>query len=131
MVNLTDEEFELAIQDALDSIPQDLIDSMENVVVLVRDEPTPEELADAEWGTEAEDGDLLGIYDGIPLTERGNDYGNCYGDVPDTNVIFKGPHERLEGTKDDILDEVFTTVIHEVGHYFGMTEEQIAEMGFE
>ena len=131
MVNLTDEEFELAIQDALDSIPQDLIDSMENVVVLVSDEPTPEELADAEWGTEAEDGDLLGIYDGIPLTERGNDYGNCYGDVPDTIVIFKGPHERLEGTKDDILDEVFTTVIHEVGHYFGMTEEQIAEMGFE
>lgn len=131
MVNLTDEEFELAIQDALDSIPQDLIDSMENVVVLVRDEPTPEELADSEWGTEAEDGDLLGIYDGIPLTERGNDYGNCYGDVPDTIVIFKGPHERLEGTKDDILDEVFTTVIHEVGHYFGMTEEQIAKMGFE
>ena len=131
MVNLTDEEFELAIQDALDSIPQDLIDSMENVVVLVRDEPTPEELADAELGTEAEDGDLLGIYDGIPLTERGNDYGNCYGDIPDTIVIFKGPHERLEGTKDDILDEVFTTVIHEVGHYFGMTEEQIAEMGFE
>ena len=74
---------------------------------------------------------MLGIYDGIPLTERGNDYGNCYGDVPDTIVIFKGPHERLEGTKDDILDEVFTTVIHEVGHYFGMTEEQIAEMGFE
>ena len=74
---------------------------------------------------------MLGLYDCLPLTESGASYGDCFGDVPDTITSFKGPHERLAGTKDDILDEVFITVIHEVGHFFGMDEDQIEEMGFE
>ncbi len=130
MVHLSDEEFEQAIADVLDCIPQHLIDALENVAILTQNEPEEGQLAFAAEGTESESGDLLGLYEGTPLTERGFDYGNCFGDIPDTITIFKAPHERLEGTKDDVLDEVFTTVIHEVGHYFGMSEEQIAEMGF-
>ena len=131
MVQLTDEEFEQTIADALDSIPQHLLDAMENVVVLTQDEPEEEQLEYAADGTESENGDLLGLYEGLPLTERGYDYGDCYGDIPDTITIFKGPHERLSHDKEYVLDEVFTTVIHEVGHYFGMDEDQIANMGFE
>ena len=104
MVQLTDEEFEQTIADALDSIPQHLLDAMENVVVLTQDEPEEEQLEYAADGTESENGDLLGLYEGLPLTERGYDYGDCFGDI---------------------------TVIHEVGHYFGMDEDQIANMGFE
>ena len=131
MVKLTQEEFEEAIADALDSIPAQLLDAMENVVVLVQDEPEDVQQEFAAAGTEAENGNLLGLYEGTPLTQRGFDYGNCFGDIPDTITIFKAPHERLSDDKEYVLDEVFTTVIHEVGHFFGMSEEQIADMGFE
>ena len=66
---------------------------------------------------------------GCSLDERGDDYG-AFGDYPDTITIFKGPHERLEGGREDILEEIRRTVIHEVGHFFGMDEDQIDEMGY-
>lgn len=113
MYKMTDEEFETAIQDALDSIPDELFYELENVVILTAD--------DSEEG-------MLGLYDGLPLTERDGDYG--FGDFPDTITIFKAPHERLEGGREEILEEVRKTVIHEVGHYFGMSEEQIEQMGY-
>lgn len=70
MVKLTQEEFEKAIADALDSIPAQLLDAMENVVVLVQDEPEDVQQEFAAAGTEAENGDLLGLYEGTPLTQR-------------------------------------------------------------
>lgn len=129
MYEMTQEEFEGAVADAIDSIPDDLFEALDNVVFMVEDEPN-EQQEGCEEGTYAPGGsDLLGIYDGLNLLQRGNGYGSV-SDYPDTITIFKGPHERLEGGREEILEEVRKTVIHEVGHYFGMTEEQVAEMGY-
>ena len=140
MYKMTDEEFEGAVQDAIDSIPDEFLEELENVVFLVEDEPSDEQLAafddeeDIDDGMEldglfSEDGDLLGLYDGISLLDRADGYGYG-GDYPDTITIFKGPHERLEGDREEILEEVRRTVIHEVAHYFGMDEEQVDDMGY-
>lgn len=133
---LSDEEFEGAIEAALDSIPDELISSFENVVVLVEDEPLDWQPADAQDPAlcagavvDSGSGDLLGLYDGVNLLQRGNGYG-AVDDWPDTITIFKGPHERLSDDRAVVLEEVRKTVIHEVGHYFGMTEEQVEEMGY-
>lgn len=129
MYEMTDEEFEQAVSDAIDSIPDDLLDELENVVFLVEDEPADWQ-AGCEAGTYAPgSSDLLGLYDGVNLLQRGTGYG-AVSDYPDSITIFKGPHERLEGDRAQVLEEVRKTVIHEVGHYFGMTEEQVAKMGY-
>lgn len=126
MYKMTDAEFESAVQDAIDSIPEEFLDELENVAIVIADEPEEE---DFEYdGLYTEGGDLLGIYDGLSLAERGSDYG--YGDYPDTITIFKGPHERLEGGRDDIIEEVRRTVVHEIAHYFGMDEDQVDDMGY-
>lgn len=129
MPELTDEEFEGAIADALDAMPDEFMDDLDNVVIMAADEPTPEQLGAGADGTESAEGDLLGLYDGVSLDERADGYGYV-GDVPDVITIFKGPHERLEGTKEEVLEEVRRTVVHELGHYFGLDEDQIDEMGY-
>ena len=126
MYTLTNEEFEAAIQDALDSIPEEFLADLENVAFLTADEPTAEDLQGD--GSFNEAGDLLGLYDGLSLAERDNDYG--MNDYPDTITIFKGPHERMCDTYDQVVDEIYTTVIHEVAHYFGMDEDQVDNMGY-
>ncbi len=127
MYAMTDEEFEGAVADAIDSIPDRLAAEMDNIVFFVEDEPTPEQLGSE--GLYAESGDLLGLYEGVSLLERADGYG-LPGDLPDAITIFKGPHERLDGGREEILEEVRRTVIHEVGHYFGMDEDDIARMGY-
>lgn len=119
-VHLTQEEFEQAVADAIDSLPDRFLDELDNVVFLAEDEPTPEQ---------SPDGELLGLYDGIALTQRGSGYG-AGDDWPDTITIFKGPHERLSDDRAVVLEEIRRTVVHEVGHYFGMDEEQIDQMGY-
>ena len=126
MCTMTDEEFESAVQDAIDSIPDEFLDELENVAIIVADEPEEEDFEGDGYFTE--EGDLLGLYDGIAMTERGDSYG--FGDYPDTITIFKGPHERLEGSRAEILEEVRKTVVHEIAHYFGMDEDQVDEMGY-
>lgn len=126
MVKLTDEQFETAVQDAIDSIPDEFLDDLENVAILLADEPSDEDFEGD--GLYTEDGDLLGLYDGIAMTDRGDDYG--FGDYPDTITIFKGPHERLSDDAAVVLEEIRKTVVHEVAHYFGMDEDQVDEMGY-
>ncbi len=126
MYVMTDEEFESAVQDAIDSIPDEFLDELENVAIIVADEPADEDFEGDGYFTE--EGELLGLYDGVAMTERGDGYG--FGDYPDTITVFKGPHERLEGSRADILEEVRKTVVHEVAHYFGMDEDQVDEMGY-
>ena len=126
MYKMTDDEFEGAVQDALDSIPDEFLDELENVAIVVADEPEEEDFAGV--GLFSSEGEMLGLYDGIALTERDSGYGA--GDCPDTITIFKGPHERLAGGRAEILEEVRRTVVHEIAHYFGMDEDQVDEMGY-
>lgn len=126
MYSLTDDEFEEAVQDAIDSIPDEFLNELENVAIVVADEPEEEDFEGDGYFTD--EGDLLGLYDGMALTERDSGYG--FGDYPDTITIFKGPHERLEGGRDEIIEEVRKTVVHEIAHYFGLDEDQVDEMGY-
>ena len=95
---------------------------MTNVAIVVEDEPADDLLA--EMDIEAPD-TLLGLYQGVPLTERRWDYGNA---LPDRILLFQGPLERESDDEDDLVVAIGETLIHEVGHYFGLSEEEIEEI---
>ena len=115
-------EFERLVAEALASIPRRFKKAMQNIAIVVEDEPSPELLEEME--IEPPD-TLLGLYQGIPLTERRWDGGN---QLPDRILIFQGPHERDADDEDDLVVAIGETLIHEIGHYFGMSEEQIEEI---
>ena len=112
-------EFEQLVAEALASIPRRFRDAMKNLAIVVEDEPSRELLDEMEI---APPGTLLGLYQGTPLTERGWGYGNT---LPDRVLIFQGPHEREAEDEDDLIVAIGETLIHEIGHYFGMSEEEI------
>ena len=115
-------QFERLVADALASIPQRFRDAMTNVVIVVEDEPGRELLREME----IEPPDILfGLYQGTPLTERRWDYGNA---LPDRILLFQGPHEREADDDDDLVVSIGETLIHEIGHYFGLSEEEIEEI---
>ena len=114
--------FERHVAEALASIPRRFRDAMHNIAIVVEDEPSPELLDEME--IEPPD-TLLGLYQGTPLTERSSGYGNT---LPDRVLLFQGPHERESDDEDDLIVCIAETLIHEIGHYFGMSEEQIEEI---
>ncbi|WP_255467186.1 metallopeptidase family protein [Raoultibacter phocaeensis] len=128
---MSDEEFEAVIEEALDSIPEKFIEALENVAIVMEDEPDDYHLETLEspdsLGASYCDDELLGLYDGIPLTERGEYYD---GDIPDVITVFKGPHERCFGSREQVVEEIGKTVIHEIGHYFGIDDARLHEMGY-
>jgi predicted Zn-dependent protease with MMP-like domain len=111
--------FERLVQDALGTIPQRFRRAMKNLAIVVEDEPAADLLDEME--IEPPD-TLLGLYQGIPLTERRWDYGNT---LPDRILLFKGPLERESDDEDDLVVAIGETLIHEIGHYFGLSEEEI------
>jgi predicted Zn-dependent protease with MMP-like domain len=114
--------FEKHVADALASIPRRFRDAMTNIAIVVEDEPSPDLLEEME--IEPPD-TLLGLYQGTPLTERRWDYGNT---LPDRVLIFQGPHERESDDEEDLVVAIAETLIHEIGHYFGLSEEEIEEI---
>jgi predicted Zn-dependent protease with MMP-like domain len=114
--------FESLVAEALASIPRRFKKAMHNIVIVVEDEPSPDLLDEME--IEPPD-TLLGLYQGTPLTERSSTYGNT---LPDRVLIFQGPHEREAEDEDDLVVAIGETLIHEIGHYFGLSEEEIEEI---
>ena len=114
--------FEQLVQDALATIPSHFRQAMNNLAIVVEDEPSPDLLEEMEIDPPDT---LLGLYQGIPLTERRWDYGNA---LPDRILLFQGPLERESEDKDDLIVEIGETLIHEIGHYFGMSEEEIEDV---
>jgi predicted Zn-dependent protease with MMP-like domain len=114
--------FERLVADALASIPQRFRDAMTNLAIVVEDEPARELLREMEIDPPDT---LFGLYQGTPLTERRWDYGNA---LPDRILLFQGPHEREADDEDDLVVSIGETLIHEIGHYFGLSEEQIEEI---
>jgi predicted Zn-dependent protease with MMP-like domain len=110
------EDFEDAVGDALDGLPPDLADQMDNVVVLVDDEAP------------ADDPTLLGLYEGTPLTER--DTWWAAGALPDRITIFRNPTLAICQTRDEVIEEVVVTVVHEVAHHFGIDDARLHELGW-
>ena len=120
-IDATPEEFKRLVADALDSIPAELGVQMENVAVVVEDWPRPDQLAGRR-------GTLLGLYEGIPLTRRGPM--SYAGAVPDRITIFRGPLCARATDTDTLARDVRVTVLHEVGHYFGMSDARLRELGW-
>src|SRR5262249_51804253 len=115
---MTREAFERHVTDALRTIPKRFRDAMRNIVIVVEDEPAPVLLRDMEIDPP---NTLFGLYQGVPLTERHWDYGNA---LPDRIVLFQGPHEREARDDDDLIGSIAETLIHEIGHYFGLSEAE-------
>lgn len=125
MVEIGREDFELAVSDALDQVPQELLAMLDNVAFFVEDEPGPEH---ADPHLSAEDNDeLLGIYLGIPLTERD---GMWSGALPDRIVLFRGPLSRMCQDLEELREEIAITIVHEAGHHVGIDEERLHELGW-
>ena len=116
---MTRDEFRELVEDALDSITDRFRDAMQNIAIVVEDEPTSEQLAEVD--IEPPD-TLLGLYEGTPLTERQWDDGNR---LPDKVTLFQFPIEDASDDEDDVVVAIGETLIHEIGHYFGLSEDEI------
>ncbi|MDQ4124727.1 MAG: metallopeptidase family protein [Actinomycetota bacterium] len=114
--------FEDLVADAIDSLPLELAVRMENVEIVVEDEPPPDMVARLAPGST-----LLGLYHGVPLTERGVTYDRM---LPDKISIYRGPIVRMAKTPDRIREQVRRTVIHEVAHHFGIDDDRLHELGW-
>jgi len=110
------ERFDALVDRALDGIPDELATLVRNVVVLVEDEPP-----------EGEPDDLLGLYDGIALTERDSTMG---GQLPDRIFVFRGPLLDMCESEDELVEEVRITVVHEIAHHFGIDDDRLHELGY-
>lgn len=113
------EEFETVVHDALDRLPDWVHEALHNIDVLIVDEPS--EVADT--GGE----ELLGLYVGLPLTERD---ANHVAELPDVIYIFRRPHLDLDLPPDELKDEIVTTLVHEIAHYFGIDDDHLHEIGW-
>jgi predicted Zn-dependent protease with MMP-like domain len=113
VVEIPPDRFEQLVADALDSLPTELGQAMDNVAVMVEDDP-PEE-------------GLFGLYEGTPLTER-DDYGGLA--APDVITIYRNPICAFACSEDEVVDEVRTTVIHEIAHHFGIDDDRLDELGW-
>jgi predicted Zn-dependent protease with MMP-like domain len=114
-VHLDAERFEELVADALDAIPPELASLMDNVVVVVVDHP-------------GEPG-LLGLYEGIPLTERGAGYGDL--SLPDRISVYRLPILAMCETEAEVVHQVTVTVVHEVAHHFGIDDGRLEELGWD
>ena len=117
--------FERLVARALDDLPPRVAAMLDNVEVVVEDEPTPEQRAEHGHYPADEDGPF-GLYEGSPLAQRDSAYGMV---VPDKITIFRGPLERACRSPAEIAREVRVTVAHELGHHLGFEEDRLAELG--
>ena len=106
--------FEALVADALDEVPPELMELMDNVVVLVEDR-------------NADEPDLLGLYEGYALTERGWDYG---GSLPDRIMIYRSAICDICDDEDQVVEEVTITVVHEIAHHFGIDDDRLHALGW-
>jgi predicted Zn-dependent protease with MMP-like domain len=117
---VSNSRFEALVSEALDQIPAELGDVMENVVVIVEEWPTPDQLE--------EHGPLFGLYEGTDLTQRSPLSYSLV--MPDRITIFSGPISEACETEDELFDEILDTVIHEVAHHFGIDDDRLDELGW-
>jgi Uncharacterized protein conserved in bacteria len=114
-LGLNSEEFERLVVEELDALPDDMVDGLDNVVFVVEDRP--------------EDGslDLLGLYDGVNLTERGQ-YG--FGELPDRIILYREPLLDACADLDELKEQIHVTLVHEIAHFYGIDDEQLHELGW-
>ena len=109
------DRFDALVDQALDGIPDELASLVRNVVVLVEDEPPEDEP------------DLLGLYEGVALTER---WGDPMMELPDRIFVFRGPLLDMCESEEELVEEVRITVVHEVAHHFGIDDDRLHDLGY-
>ena len=116
MLELDTDAFEALVTDELDALPDDMVDGLDNIVFVVEDRP--------------EDGslDVLGLYDGIALTERGQ-YG--FGEMPDRIILYREPLLSICESMDELRDEIHVTLVHEIAHFYGIDDDRLHELGWD
>jgi predicted Zn-dependent protease with MMP-like domain len=122
-MRLTRRQFQRLVRQAVEELPPPVRDSLENVALLVEDWPSEEYLQEA---GEEQPASLFGLYVGVPLPDR-------YGDLPplpDTITLFQGPIEQACNTREEVVREIRITVVHEVGHFLGLREEDLDRLGY-
>jgi predicted Zn-dependent protease with MMP-like domain len=112
---LTADEFEQLVIDELDELPDEMVDGLDNVVFVTEDLP--------------EDGslDLLGLYDGVALTDRGQ-YG--FGELPDRIILYRMPLLAISEDLDELKDQIHITLVHEIAHYYGIDDDELHRLGW-
>ncbi len=123
-MRLTDVEFESLVVDVLDGLPEQILDKMANVDVVIEPWPSQRQLNDVGVRKGAT---LFGLYQGVPLTARNGGYSLI---PPDKITIFQGPIERSSRSHEDVAAQVRKTVIHEIAHHFGIGEARLEELGW-
>ena len=115
MIEMDATEFEKHVVDELDLLPDDMVDGLDNVIFVTEDRP--------------EDGslDLLGLYDGVALTERGQ-YG--FGELPDRIILYREPLLAISSDLDELKDQIHVTLVHEIAHFYGLDDAQLHELGW-
>jgi predicted Zn-dependent protease with MMP-like domain len=119
---MTEAEFESAVSDALERIPPEVARAMDNVAVFIEDDYVPQPGEDP-------DTVLLGLYEGVPLTERDAWWGA--GSLPDRITIYRQPILDISSSREDVIQEVAITVTHEIAHHFGISDERLHELGWD
>jgi predicted Zn-dependent protease with MMP-like domain len=122
MISISEREFDQAVTEALAAIPDEFRKHLENVVVEVRPRPDAKFMQDFDVP-----GDLLGLYDGVPLEDK---LAGGLRALPDRIYIFRDNLCDMCETLDELIDEIYITVLHEVGHHFGMDEGRLDELGY-
>jgi predicted Zn-dependent protease with MMP-like domain len=117
-VRVPPEEFESLVAKALEDLPEEFAELLENVAVVVEEEPDPEDLE--ALGMEPDD-ELFGLYQGVPLADRDS----FYSALPDRVTIYRGPILRACASRREVIREVRDTVVHELGHHFGLDEDDM------
>jgi predicted Zn-dependent protease with MMP-like domain len=124
-MKLKDKEFDRIVKEAIGRIPEEIRRHLDNILIAVQKRPDPDMLAEMGYPP---DEPLLGLYWGVPLNERTLGEPPLY---PDTIYIFKEPLEEMCVTREELEEEIEITVVHEVAHFLGMSEERLAELGYE
>lgn len=124
-MNISDEDFSRIVERSLDRIPDEIMDQVENVAIMIEDRPWPELLREMDLPP---DEPLLGIYTGTALPERSVTWPSFY---PDTIILFKEPLLDMCRDLGELESEIEITIVHEIAHYFGISEERLMELGYE
>ena len=114
-LDLNEEEFEKVVVSDLDELPDEMVDGLENLVFVTEDRPADGSL------------DLLGLYEGVALTERDR-YG--FGELPDRIVLYREPLLAIADTLDELRDEIHITLVHEIAHYYGIDDDELHRLGW-
>lgn len=115
MHSLNAEEFEKLVVDELDLLPDEMVDGLENVVFVTEDRPEDDSL------------DLLGLYDGVDLTRRGN-YG--FGELPDRIILYREPLLAVSSDLEELKDQIHVTLVHEIAHFYGIDDDELHDLGW-